>query len=96
MTATTEIVQHLDLTPQSTPMTDEQALFKAQRIWGPTISLIRETSVGFWRKEACLAMLWTADRSSAEVVACSLSYASCKDAPASWEAMFASVQAVAK
>lgn len=81
----------------TTSMTDEQALFQAQRIWGPRVSLERLVSFGFFRRQNLFAMLWLDDeRTKCVGVASVTSYSSLDEPPASWESLFASVQEVAK
>jgi hypothetical protein len=79
----------------NTPMTDAQALFKAQRIWGPVVTVCHDVNFGKLARECYMVLAWdTNDR--CEVVASVYSYASSNDKPVSWEALFASVQAGAQ
>lgn len=77
------------------PMTDEQALLKAQSIWGPNVCVCHDKCLGKSAREYYMAMV--CDESGRwEIVARAYYWASSNDQPISWEAMFASVQEVAK
>lgn len=74
-------------------MTDEQALLKAQSIWGPNVNVCHDKCLGRSAREHYMAMVCDERTTKWEIVAQVYYWASAKDmAPVSWEAMFASVQ----
>lgn len=77
----------VEVLPVPIPMTDQQALAKAQSIWGPNVSLSRDFSIGFWEKNQVFALVWSQDKAHCRTVASAFSYGS--DPAVTWEAMFA-------
>jgi hypothetical protein len=76
-------------------MTDEQALLKAQSIWGPNVTVAHDRNLGKLARECYMVIAWD-EKDRCEVVASTYSWERSKDQPTSWESLFASVQEVAK